>query len=118
MNLSDINTNVIVLDHQLQVSRSATINPFLALKPVPFLTILQFSSAALTTFESMIEILADIGAILPQFERYMELFQNSANVRHVLCLFYRDLLDFFVITLNFISKKSQYHYYTMVSYLD
>ena len=57
-------------------------------------------------FESIIKVLADIGYMLPQFKQYAEVFNTNDTIKHVLCLFYRDILDFYAIMLNFTSNRS------------
>ena len=46
-----------------------------------------------------------IGDCLPRFKEYEDLFKNKPRVSHVLCLFYQDILDFYVTCLKFFKVK-------------
>ena len=49
--------------------------------------------------------MAVIGNKLPLFEAYTMLFKENDRVAQVLVLFYKDILDFYEIVLNFFSAK-------------
>ena len=53
----------------------------------------------------MLDALAQVGAALPQFEAYAQLFAHGAPVPRVLELFFRDILDFHLIALKFFKLK-------------
>jgi hypothetical protein len=50
--------------------------------------------------------MAQIGNHLPRFGKYQELFRTNDRVKHVLYIFYKDILDFHATVLNFFKLKS------------
>lgn len=52
--------------------------------------------------------MGQIGDRLPNFIRYSELFKSNDQIQHLLCFFFRDILDFHVTALNFFSLKSKH----------
>jgi len=51
--------------------------------------------------------MAQIGDALPRFQIYADLFSSNSRVQRVLCIFYKDILDFHATALNFFKKKSR-----------
>ena len=49
--------------------------------------------------------MANIGEKLPLFQEYSQLFSSSNRINDVLCLFFKDILDFYLTALNFFSVK-------------
>lgn len=72
--------------------------------PIKFL--LQVSSALSSVFEKVIKVLAEIGTAMPLFNDYASLFKNNQTVKHVLRLFYTEILEFYKILLSFIHDRS------------
>ena len=68
----------------------------------------QISSTLIKSFDKVVEVLAEVGQCLPQFQKYAELFKENQHIKQVLCLFYRDILDFHATVLNFFRKNSMY----------
>jgi hypothetical protein len=68
----------------------------------------QISSTLIKSFDKVVEVLAEVGQCLPQFQKYAELFKANQHIKQVLCLFYRDILDFHATVLNFFGKNSKY----------
>ena len=58
------------------------------------------------SFDKLLEVMAQIGDCLPRFEKYGQLFETSDRIKHVLCIFYNDVLDFHATVLNFFKLKS------------
>ena len=52
--------------------------------------------------------MGQIGDRLPDFMRYSELFKSNDRVQHLLCFFFKDILDFHVTALNFFNLKSKH----------
>ena len=50
--------------------------------------------------------MAQIGDCLPRFGEYGQLFATSDRIKHALCVFYKDVLDFHATVLNFFKLKS------------
>lgn len=44
---------------------------------------------------------------LPEFEKYTELFEDNDRIKHVLSLFYKDILDFHATILQLLKIKSE-----------
>ncbi|KAI0840677.1 hypothetical protein F5Y06DRAFT_293941 [Hypoxylon sp. FL0890] len=72
----------------------------------PLKFILQASSSIISTFEKVVKVIGDLGMTLPSFKVYTQLFQSNHDVRRALCLFYADILDFYAILLNFLTKPT------------
>lgn len=72
----------------------------------PIKLLLQMSDNLTKSFDAIVEVMAVIGNKLPLFEAYATLFKESSRVVDVLVLFYKDILDFYEITLNFFAAKS------------
>jgi hypothetical protein len=60
------------------------------------------------SYEKLLDAMAHIGDTLPRFHNYVEIFQNNDTIKQVLCLFYRDILDFNATVLNFFRRKSKF----------
>lgn len=71
--------------------------------PIKFL--LQMSDNLTKSFDAIVEAMAMIGNKLPLFEAYSMLFKENDRVAQVLVLFYKDILDFYEVVLNFFSAK-------------
>jgi hypothetical protein len=68
----------------------------------------QISSTLIKSFDQVVEVLAEVGQCLPQFQKYAELFKANLLIKQVLCLFYTDILDFHATVLNFFGRNSKY----------
>lgn len=77
----------------------------------------QISSTLIKSFDKVVEVLAEVGQSLPQFQKYTELFKENQHIKQVLCLFFRDILDLHATVLNFFRKNSRHsihlHYFVM-----
>ena len=62
--------------------------------------------------------MGQIGQYLPQFRLYGDFFRTNDRVQHVLCIFYKDILDFHIIALNFFKKKGTVLENSLVSRTD
>lgn len=71
----------------------------------PIKLLLQMSDNLTQSFDAIVEAMAVIGNKLPLFEAYVMLFEESDRVADVLVLFYKDILDFYEIALNFFTAK-------------
>ncbi|KAI4861312.1 hypothetical protein F4820DRAFT_461052 [Hypoxylon rubiginosum] len=91
---------------------SAVVEVFIQVKPDvmsliwgPLKLILQTSSSVLFAFEKVVQVIRDIGMVLPNFKVYAELFQSNHDIRRALCLFYADILDLYAALLNFLMNR-------------
>ncbi|KAF2494438.1 hypothetical protein BU16DRAFT_462815, partial [Lophium mytilinum] len=75
----------------------------------PLKMILQFASSVATAFQKLLGVLKEVGAMLPQFRKYAEskMFDQNNEVKSMMCLFYRDILDLHMEMLNFFNKKGK-----------
>jgi hypothetical protein len=69
----------------------------------PIKLLLQWASTLKQSFDEIVNTTADIGAVLPEFEEVVKLFSHNNQVRDVLVLFFKDILDFYLVALKFFS---------------
>lgn len=74
----------------------------------PIKLLLQMSDNLTQSFDAIVDAMAVIGNKLPLFEAYATLFEESTRVADVLVLFYKDILDFYEIALNFFTVKRMF----------
>src|SRR5436190_4805978 len=60
----------------------------------PIRLLLEICKNLTHSFDAIVNIMADIGEKLPLFKEYTELFSSNARISDVLCLFFKDILDF------------------------
>ncbi|KAI5458921.1 hypothetical protein BGZ63DRAFT_361273 [Mariannaea sp. PMI_226] len=91
---------------------SAVIDTFVQVKPEilaliwgPIRLMLLISSTYMKTFDKLLDVMARIGAELPAFQKYAELFRENTQMQQVLCLFFQDILDFHATILDFFKRK-------------
>jgi hypothetical protein len=75
----------------------------LALLWGPIKLILQWADVLKQSMDAIIDTIAEIGNLIPEFRISSKLFGEKTAIREVLLLFFRDILDFYVIALNFFS---------------
>lgn len=76
----------------------------LALVWGPIKLILQWAAVLKQSMDAIIETTAEIGAMLPEFRKATQLFGQNNIIQEVLILFFRDMLEFYVISLKFFSS--------------
>lgn len=69
----------------------------------PIKVLLQWASTLKQSFDAIINATADIGALLPEFQDCFRLFGQNESIKDVLALFFKDILDFYIIALKFFS---------------
>ncbi|KAF2647160.1 hypothetical protein K491DRAFT_644350 [Lophiostoma macrostomum CBS 122681] len=69
----------------------------------PIKLILQWADVLKQSMDAIIDITAEIGDLLPEFERSSQMFSANPVIKDVLILFFRDLLDFYAVALKFFS---------------
>ncbi|KAK2605587.1 hypothetical protein N8I77_008413 [Diaporthe amygdali] len=91
---------------------SSTIEVFVQAKPDilaliwgPVKFLLQVSSSISSVFEKVIKVLNEVGNTLPVFNDYASLFKENQTVKHVLHLFYAEILEFYKILVNFMNDR-------------
>jgi hypothetical protein len=71
----------------------------------PIKLILQWIDNMTKSFDSIIKITAELGSLLPEFKAVGSLFRENPIIKDVLVLFFRDVLDFYLIALKFFSQS-------------
>ncbi|MCJ1431111.1 hypothetical protein MMC27_000462 [Xylographa pallens] len=106
---------------------SSVIETFVLVKPDllallwgPIKFLLQVTSTYIKSFDKLLDMTVRLADALPQFKAYEELFRTNTRVTHVLCLFYKDILDFYAINLNYFKAKGWkiFHDVMLSSYTD
>ncbi|PWY96736.1 NACHT domain protein [Aspergillus sclerotioniger CBS 115572] len=67
----------------------------------PIKLLLQWTSVPTQSFDAILNTTADIGLLLPEFQEVAVLFSRNDKIYDVLVLFFRDILDFYQICLQF-----------------
>ncbi|KAI1355079.1 NACHT domain protein [Xylaria sp. FL0043] len=95
---------------------AATIEVFLQVKPDilaliwgPIKLLLQWTSALRASFDAIVNAMAEVGELLPEFKRVIALFDENTAIQEVMALFFRDILDFYLVALKFF-KLSRWKY--------
>jgi hypothetical protein len=63
----------------------------------------QAASSVIKFFDKMIEVFRQMGRILPQFQRYTEIFDQNEQIRRVLSLFYGEILALYATLFKFLN---------------
>jgi len=74
----------------------------------PIKLLLLYSNQVTTGLQKMADAMEKIGHALPQFEILAQVFKSHDAVKHALVLFYKDVLDFLRINLDFFHKTRRY----------
>jgi hypothetical protein len=74
----------------------------------PIKLILQWADVLKQSMDAIIDTTDEIGARLPEFRKATHLFGKNKLVSDVLILFFRDILDFYVVALKFFSSPREY----------
>ena len=57
------------------------------------------------SFTKILDSIDQVGAALPHFKLYADLFARNEPIQRILGLFFRDILDFHSIALKFFKLK-------------
>jgi len=94
---------------------SNVIEVFLQVKPDilgliwgPIKLLLQWAGTLKQSFDAIINTTADIGVLLPEFQEVTKLFAHNEQIKDVLALFFKDILDFYLIALKFFSLPRKF----------
>lgn len=69
----------------------------------PIKLIIQWASTLKQSFDAIVNTTEDIGVLLPEFREVAKLFEHNKQIKDILVLFLKDLLDFYLIALKFFS---------------
>ncbi|KAK8112930.1 Nacht domain protein [Apiospora sp. TS-2023a] len=77
----------------------------------PIKLLLQWTSVLKTSFDAIINTIFNIGHYLPDFKSAIEAFHGNAHIYDVLVLFFKDILDFYLIALRIdvVARSIQNH---------
>jgi len=98
-------------------SYASVIEVFMQAKPEiaaliwgPIKLLLQWASTLKQSLDAIINTTADIGVVLPEFRTAIDLFGHNTHMKDVLALFFKNILEFYLISLRFFSlpRKCQY----------
>lgn len=67
----------------------------------PIRLLLQWASVLKMSFDAIINTTSDIGQYLPEFKLMAELFPGNAHINDILVLFFKDILEFYLIAFRF-----------------
>jgi hypothetical protein len=70
--------------------------------------ILQLANSLVAAFKKLVEVLAEIGQVLPRFQKYMEsgIFDRNDQVKGMMVVFYGDILDLHLHMLRLFQHKT------------
>lgn len=74
----------------------------------PIKLLLHWTNNIKQSFDAIVNALADIGLLLPEFQAVRKLFSHNEHIKDVLVLFFRDILDFYLIALKFFRKSCEF----------
>ncbi|KAK0715222.1 NACHT domain protein [Lasiosphaeris hirsuta] len=67
----------------------------------PIVLLLQWANVLKVSFDAIVDTIAEIGIALPEFKLASQLFRENKDIGHVLLLFFREIIEFYSITLRF-----------------
>jgi len=73
----------------------------------PIKLLIQWTSTLSKSQDAIAKITAEIGDRLPEFTEMATLFSHNTRLNDILCLFFQDILDFYLVTLKFFSMSSR-----------
>lgn len=71
----------------------------------PIKLLLQWANVLKQSFDVIVDTLEEIGVLLPEFTEVTRIFGDNARIQEILVLFFKDILDFYLVTLNFFSSS-------------
>ena len=74
----------------------------------PIKLLLHWTNNMKQSFDAIVDALADIGLLLPEFQEVRKLFSHNEHIKDVLVFFFRDILDFYLIVFKFFRSKREF----------
>ncbi|KAI9891468.1 MAG: hypothetical protein M1814_002787 [Vezdaea aestivalis] len=71
----------------------------------PIKLLLHWTNNLKQHFDAVVNVLAEIGHLLPEFQRAMDIFSQNVYIKEVLVLFFQDILNFYLIVLKFFNHS-------------
>ncbi|UKZ70764.1 uncharacterized protein TrAtP1_011734 [Trichoderma atroviride] len=92
-------------------SYADVIDTFIQVKPDvlaliwgPIKLLIQWTASLTQSMDAIINTAAEIGSLLPDFKLMATMFGHNEHIKDVLVLFFRDILDFYAVTLKFFAS--------------
>ena len=73
----------------------------------PIKLLLHWTNNMKQSFDAIVDALADIGLLLPEFQEVRKLFSHNEHIKDVLVFFFRDILDFYLIVFKFFRRRRE-----------
>jgi hypothetical protein len=74
----------------------------------PIKLLLQWADVLKQSMDAIIDTTDEIGARLPEFRQSTRMFGKNKLISDVLVLFFRDVMDFYIVALKFFSSPRKY----------
>ena len=74
----------------------------------PIKLLLHWTNNMKQSYDAIVDAIADIGFLLPEFQEVRKLFSHNEHIKDVLVFFFQDILDFYLIVLKFFRKKREF----------
>ncbi|KAK2017314.1 hypothetical protein LZ32DRAFT_576756 [Colletotrichum eremochloae] len=71
----------------------------------PIKLVLQWANVLKQSFDAIVGALEEIGTLLPEFTEITRIFKDNTRIKEVLILFFKDILDFHLITVKFFGSS-------------
>lgn len=66
------------------------------------------SSNYTETYEAVLEVLKELAQCLPQFQQVESILKDDAQLKSLLCLLYREIIEFHIEALRFFRQKGNH----------
>jgi hypothetical protein len=73
----------------------------------PVKLLLQWASALKQSMDAIVDTTANIGALLPEFRKVAQLFGHNGLIKEILVLFFKDMLEYYAIALEFFTSSGK-----------
>jgi hypothetical protein len=73
----------------------------------PIKLLLHWANNMKQSFDAIVDALADIGLLLPEFQEVRKLFSHNEHIKDVLVFFFQGILNFYLIVLKFFGKTCE-----------
>lgn len=74
----------------------------------PIKLLLLWADALTKSFAAISDTLEEVGSLLPEFCEVTKIFTDSVRLQEILVLFFRDILDLYLITIKFFSSTRKF----------
>ncbi|KAK3987161.1 hypothetical protein QBC44DRAFT_271432 [Cladorrhinum sp. PSN332] len=71
----------------------------------PIKLLLQITSNIAKSFDAILDVMKDLGPAMPDFSKLGDLFRDNPRLKHVLSLYFTDILEFYLTSLKFFTQS-------------